>query len=467
MQTISSTTLHADVAVIGAGSAGLPAFRAAQEHTDRLVLIEKGPYGTTCARVGCMPSKLLIAAAEAAHGIGIAPRFGVHSGDVHIDGEAVMDRVRRERDRFVGFVMESVNAIEERFQLKGRARFLQDGVLMVDETRVNAARVVIATGSTPVVPEFLHELGDRLAVNDDVFEWTSLPESVAVFGSGVIGLEIGQALHRLGVRVRIFGRSLRAGPVTDPGIIETAELIFRHEFPFTSPVKVLSVERIEDRVLVRYETSSGGRIVEEHFERVMAATGRSPNVGNLGLENTSLECDVRGIPVFNANTMQCGNSPVFIAGDVNHQLPVLHEAADEGRIAGDNAGRYPEVKEGSRSSPLTIVFCDPQIAVLGQSWKELQIQEFVTGKVSFANQGRSRIMLKNRGQLHVYAERGSGRLLGAEAIGPHVEHLAHLLAWSHQQRMNIREMLSMPFYHPVIEEGLRTALRDARDQLGH
>ena len=103
---LNSLPFEVDVAVIGAGSAGLPAFRAAREHTDRVILIERGPHGTTCARVGCMPSKLLIAAAEAAHGMEIAPGFGIHPGSIKIDGEAVMERVRRERDRFVGFVLD-------------------------------------------------------------------------------------------------------------------------------------------------------------------------------------------------------------------------------------------------------------------------------------------------------------------------------------------------------------------------
>ena len=97
-----------DVAVIGAGSAGLPAFRAARKHTENLVLIEGGVYGTTCARVGCMPSKLLIAAAEAAHSVEAAAGFGVHAAKPIINGEEVMRRVRRERDRFVGFVLEGV-----------------------------------------------------------------------------------------------------------------------------------------------------------------------------------------------------------------------------------------------------------------------------------------------------------------------------------------------------------------------
>src|SRR6478672_11550066 len=102
-------TLQVDVAVIGAGTAGLAAYRAAVARGKRAVIIEGGPYGTTCARVGCMPSKLLIAAAEAAHGPAKFDEFGLKlSGEVVVDGRAVMSRVKRERDRFVGFVLEGV-----------------------------------------------------------------------------------------------------------------------------------------------------------------------------------------------------------------------------------------------------------------------------------------------------------------------------------------------------------------------
>ena len=454
-----------DVAVIGAGSAGLPAFRAAREHTDRVILIERGPHGTTCARVGCMPSKLLIAAAEAAHGMEIAPGFGIHPGSISIDGEAVMERVRRERDRFVGFVLDGVDRIDPEQKISGQARFVEDSRLEIGNSQVRAGRVVIASGTSPAIPDFLEQVQDRVSVNDDVFEWKTLPESVAVFGAGVIALELGQALHRLGVRVRLFGRRLRTGPITDPGVLQSTEKVFSSEFPFTAPVKVEKVEPDENGVRVLYRNNEDSGVEEEVFEQVLAATGRDPNLTELNLEQTSLKLDSRGIPVYNPLTMQCGNSPVFIAGDVNNTLTVLHEAADEGRIAGDNAGRFPDVREGRRSSPMTVVFTDPQMAVVGKTWEDLQGRDYVMGSVSFEGQGRSRVMLQNRGRLHLYAEPGSGRLLGMEAVGPRVEHLAHLVAWSHQQQLTVQQMLSMPFYHPVVEEGLRTALRSARDQL--
>lgn len=155
--------LHVDVAVIGGGTAGLGAYRAAKRHTPSVVMIEGGPFGTTCARVGCMPSKLLIAAAESVHQIARAPAFGIHpQGEVRIDGREVMDRVKRERDRFVGFVMESVDSIPADDKILGYARFLDDHTLQVAEhTRIHAKRIVIASGSRPVWPAAWDALGDR------------------------------------------------------------------------------------------------------------------------------------------------------------------------------------------------------------------------------------------------------------------------------------------------------------------
>jgi dihydrolipoamide dehydrogenase len=117
--------------------------------------------------------------------------------------------------------------------------------------------------------------------------------------------------------------------------------------------------------------------------------------------------------------------------------------------------------------PLGIVFCDPQIATVGRSWRELQADgaDHAIGEVSFEDQGRSRVVNKNRGLLRLYGEHGTGRFLGAEMIGPAAEHIGHLLAWAAQQGSSVDEMLAMPFYHPVIEEGLRTGLRDLNRQL--
>lgn len=464
-------TLNVDVAVIGGGTAGLGSYRAAKAHTDSVVMIEGGPYGTTCARVGCMPSKLLIAAAESVHNIEKAPEFGVHpQGDIVINGREVMDRVKRERDRFVGFVLEGVDEIPAEDKISGYAKFLDDHTLQVDDhTIINAKRIVIATGSRPAYPGVWNELGDRLVVNDDVFNWDDLPNSVAVFGPGVIGLELGQSLNRLGVNVTMFGLGGQVGPLTDPEVMVYANKAFNEEFYLDPNVQVESMKRVGDQVEIQYVTKSG-ELATILVDYVLAATGRRPNVDNLNIESTSLALDERGVPTADYYTMQTSVDSIFIAGDASNQIPLLHEAADQARIAGDNAGRFPEIRAGLRRTKISAVFTDPQIAMVGETYKEITTRLgtcgcFETGTVSFENQGRSRVMLRNKGMLHVYGEQGTGRFLGAEMIGPDAEHLAHLLAWAHQNKMTVAEMLDMPFYHPVIEEGVRTALRDLNAKL--
>lgn len=456
-----------DVAIIGVGTAGMVAYQRVRKVTDKVLLIEANRYGTTCARVGCMPSKLLIAAAENAHQMAQGPLFGISAGKISVDGRAVLKRVRKERDRFVASVVESVDKFPDAHRLIGHARFAGSNRLVVegndgqDEYEIKAKRIIIATGSRPNIPGFLKNAKDRLVVSDDVFEWQDLPDSVAVFGPGVIGLELGQALSRLGVRVRMFGVGGAVGPIRDEAIRQYALEIFNREFPLDPEAKVKQVERTDEGVGITFLDSTGGKVTET-FDYLLAATGRRPNVDGLDIQNAEIELDDQGLPVFDPYTLRCGDSPVFIAGDANNTVPLLHEAADEGRIAGDNAAAYPDVRAGLRRTPLAVVFTDPQIASVGLTIDQVDERcrgQFAVGEVSFEDQGRSRVIGKNHGLLRVYGEHGSGLFMGAEMFGPAAEHIAHLLAWSTQRRLTVNEMLEMPFYHPVIEEGLRTALK--------
>ncbi len=157
--------------------------------------------------------------------------------------------------------------------------------------------------------------------------------------------------------------------------------------------------------------------------------------------------------------MRIGDTPIYMAGDVTGERPVLHEAGDEGRIAGYNA-ISAEPTAFRRKTPLGITFCDPNIVVVGSRFADLDPDCTVTGQVQMGPVGRAMIMAKNRGLIRVYADKPSGRLLGAEMVCPKGENLGHLLAWCIQQEMTVGGILQMPFYHPVIEEALQAALYD-------
>lgn len=456
-------TIDCDVAIIGAGSAGLPAYREVLKAGLKPLLIEGGPHGTMCARVGCMPSKLLIAAAQSAADMRHADGFGIRlDAPPRVDGVAVMERVRRERDRFVGFVVDDVEAMPPEHRLDAPVEFLRDGVLQtVDGREVRAGRIILATGTRPNVPELYRPLGNLAIVNDDVFDWHDLPRSVLVVGSGVIGVELGLALARLGVRVRVLNRSGSFAHLADPQVRAAAVALLAPELSLVQHAQVTSVRREGNQAVVGWSVG-GGPETMERFDYVLLTAGRDPVLETLHLERTTMPLDERGRPRFDPATLQVHGQPVFLAGDVTGRHAIQHEASDDGRRAGRNAAAWPDVQALPRRAPLAIVFSDPQIMQVGGGYAALGDPDATAiGAVDWARQGRSRVMQRNQGLLHVYMRKSDQRFLGAEMIGPDAEHVGHLLAWALQMALTVPDMLKLPFYHPTIEEGIRTALRDA------
>lgn len=446
-------TREVDVAIIGAGTAGLTAQEIVAQKTDNYVIIDNGPLGTTCARVGCMPSKALIAVADDFHKRLFFDEYGI-SGAKALQPvySRIMARVRMLRDEFAGGVIHEMSPFMDNL-IRKRARFVDPHTLDLGDERIRARRIIIATGSKPQIPEKWHPYRDLIIDTDQFFELEDLPGKMAVFGLGPIGIELGQALHRLGVEIIAFSRRKTAGGLTDPDLQAYA---FEH-FSKEMNIQLGTAEifrRSGNGVVVGCETG------EWTVDRILLATGRSPAVQGLGLENLGVELDGRGMPPFDPGTLQIKDLPVFLAGDVNGQKLILHEAADDGTIAGYNA-TADRISCFKKRTPLAITFSSPNIAVAGLSHRELTRRgiEFVTGKASWEGLGRARMILgKAAGIARIYADKKDGRLLGSELMAPAGEHMAHLLSWAVGAGMTAAQALAMPFYHPVPEEALRSAL---------
>ncbi|MFC5557430.1 dihydrolipoyl dehydrogenase [Methylobacterium iners] len=462
--------LRCDVAVIGAGTAGMAAYRAAREAGARAVLIEAGPGGSTCARVGCMPSKLLITAAKAAHDARRAGEFGVATGPIRVDGVATLQRVRRERDRFVAGVLSEFEKFPNEDRVNGRARFVARDILVLEDrdTRIAFGAAVIAAGSSPAVPELLAGLGDRVLTTDTLFEIPDLPRSLAVIGGGPVGIEIAQAMARLGVAVTLLDGGHALAGLRDPDLVARANALFAAEMTLHFGTKVERAESAGDGIRLTWagKDGAGGSGV---FDRVLAAAGRPPSLRGLGLEEAGLSLDEKGGPCFDPRTLMGEGAPIFVAGDAAASRPVLHEAARQGRIAGRNAAALVRSGPTGIATPapwvnLAMVFTDPGTAAVGETYDPERAAERVVGAVDFSRQGRARIMDRAAGALRIYADR-AGCLTGAEMLCPEAEHLGHLLAMAIQDGQTAQDLRDRPFYHPTVEEGLVTALTRIIDGL--
>ncbi len=449
-----------DVAIIGAGSAGLSARRQVEKKTQDYVVIDPGKLGTTCARVGCMPSKVFIQGANDFYRRHTFETQGILNGDsLELNSPHFLAHVRSLRDRFVRSVTEGMERWQKTKLIQREAKFIDLNTLDLGDEKLKAKQIIIATGSSPILPEAWKSFQSFFETTDSFFELETLPSSMGVIGMGVIGTELGQALTRLGVKTSLFSRGKQIGGLTDPAVIESVQKTFSQEMSICiTEVKKLSSKNKE--LVIQTEKD------EYHVEKALLSLGRRPNLKSLNLENLPIKLDARGIPIYNKNTMRIQDTPLLIAGDVTGDQPILHEASDEGNIAGYNATHHEDVCF-ERRTPFAITFSSPQIAVVGKTFKELQERkiDFKIGKISYAGQGRAIVKLEEKGLVHIYGCSQTGQLLGAELFAPDAEHLAHWLASLIQLKQTVRTALSLPFYHPVLEEGLRTALRELASQL--
>ncbi|MGN7869882.1 dihydrolipoyl dehydrogenase [Paracoccus sp. 22332] len=446
--TDTSADLTCDVAIIGAGTAGLAAERAARRAGARTLLIDDGFGGTLCATTGCMPSKLLIAAARSHADLDKARLMGIDIPAAQVDGSRVMQRLRAERDRFAAATRKGFEDIPDGIRIDSRARFAAPDRLELGDGRQVAARaVVIATGSRPVIPRAYRDLGPRVMTNETIFEMQDLPASMAVIGAGPLGAELAQAFARLRVRVALFDEGDRLAKIRCDRIHEVFRDVYSRDVALHLGCAP-EPQAKDDGIRLSWDGQ------HQDFDCVLVATGRAPKLEGLDLEAAGLATDDKGVPEFDRKTLQCGSRAIFIAGDADADAPVLHEASLEGAIAGANAARYPDMTPADRPPLFTITFTDPPVAAIGAGPKDCALNGFA----DYSDQGRARIEAGNQGMLRLGAD-AQGRLIGADLAVPGADHLAHLLVAAIMNGSTARDLLDVPFYHPTLEEGLKPALR--------
>ena len=454
------TPADLDVAIIGAGTAGLAARAEVARVTDKYRVFDPGPFGTTCARTACMPSKALLQSAHDFHRRHAFEDLGIEGAEaLRIDGARVLSETRALRDRLVSGVIDGMEGWRDTHLVQERARFDAGGVLHAGARQFRPRNTIIATGAQPVVPQAWRDrFGARLRTSDDIFELETLPRRMAVIGLGPVGLELGQAFARLGVRVTGFDPSGHLGGLDDPDLQSRLHAAVAPEMTVVN-AEATPQEGPDGAITMAWD---GG---EAEVDCLLVAMGRTPGHDDLGLE--ALDAAPQdGAPRYRPADLADGQMGLYFAGDAGPGPAILHEATDEGRIAGYCAARdvAPDCR---RRTPLRMVFCDPQIATAGETWGEIDARDgdgIVTGAASFDGSGRAIVSRDQGGAIRLYADPDTARLRGAAILGPAAEHLAHLLAYAIGRGDDLTDLLEMPRYHPTHEEVLHSAVRDALDK---
>jgi len=460
-------SLQVDVAVIGAGTAGMNAFSTLRKAGARAVIVDQGPLGTTCARVGCMPSKAvlqagkrwdtlcaLLPAAHRAQALEVLPQGTTTPQQLWAAALAT-------RDTLVEGNIRQLHELAQDALHLGQARFSGPQTLVLESgTTVQAKAFVLATGSEAVRPPALASaLGNRLITTEELFYLPELPRSLAVVGLGPLGLEMGLALARLGVQVVGTNRSQRLGQMDDPEVAAAALAYFGQAFPMAFGQEVQAQLRSDGRVDFRAGT------VQAPVDWVLAAAGRTPRIQDLALEQAGAHFDEQGRLRWDRTTQQATGVPLFVAGDASSDRPLMHEAAVGGVIAAQRALQHLGLEKGQplrrRSAPLSIVFSDPDLAVVGKRFKDLPADAVVATTRGSGN-GRSKIMQAPHHVLRLYADASSRKLLGASVFCAGGEHLAHQLAWAVQRGETVESLRDLPYYHPTVEEMIDNALKELR-----
>jgi pyruvate/2-oxoglutarate dehydrogenase complex dihydrolipoamide dehydrogenase (E3) component len=442
-----------DVAVIGGGSGGYAAARTTAAAGLRTVVIEGGDeVGGLCILRGCMPTKALLYAAEVHHLARHPEVFGIEPGKVRFDFAKVMARKRFLIDGFAEYRRQQLT--DGRFQfIRANARFIDPHTVSLTTGQTLAAEnFVISTGSI-VAPSPLPQLDAVGYLNSDTaLKLGKLPRSMIVLGGGSVALEFAQFFARFDVKVILVQRSPHVLHEFDPDAAEVIETVFRRE-----GIEVFTGTKLLDATLDSASSKTVTFLHAEEERRVTAeeiffALGRVPNTASLDLEKA--EVQTRWGRIITDERMRTSVSHIYAAGDCTGPYEIVHIAVRQGEIAAYNIAHPAEPKKLYYRLRASVVFTEPQIATVGLTEKEATAQgiPYRAASYPFNDHGKSLIMNALDGFVKILCDPVTGEILGGACVGPLGGELIHELIAAMHKRMTVRELATMPHYHPTLAE---------------
>ncbi|QDV33680.1 dihydrolipoyl dehydrogenase family protein [Tautonia plasticadhaerens] len=444
-----------DLVVLGGGSGGLNVAGAAAAVGAKVALIEADRLGGECTFTACVPSKALLHAADLARRIRQADRYGLGVPPPEVDFAAVMDRVRGVVASFAGSDVEAMRARGVHV-IFGRAAFeAYDTVLVDGSTRVNGRAFVIATGSRPSLPpiEGLEAAGPL--TNETFWTLNARPESLAIIGAGAVGVELGQAMARLGVEVTLIESAPRILSGEDPEVGDRLRPELEAEgITIFTDAEIAKVEQRDGKKVVHFSDRSTGEAFEAGRDALLVAAGRRANLEGLNLGAIGIEADpAEGIPV--DAYLQTYARNVYAIGDVIGHHQWTHAAEREAAVAFQNAVlRIPKKVDYSAMPHAT--FSDPEVAEVGRTHGFEPGERARIFRVEYEEVDRARIEGRTHGFAKVAVDR-SGTILGATIMGDNAALVLQEFVVAMENGLTLKHLLNTVHPYPT-HAGLARAL---------
>lgn len=454
-----------DITVIGAGPGGYVAAIKAAINGANVTVIEKDQVGGTCLNWGCIPTKSLLAASDRIDMIRDAGEFGI---DIDQDFEVDFNKIISRKDKIVKTL---VGGIEQLFKgkniklIRGTAKIVSKNEIKViyadnSEDTINADKIILATGSSPIIPPIFPYDGKTVITSDEAVNLDHLPKSMIIVGGGVIGCEFGQFFQKLGCTVTIVEMADHVLPFEDDDIAKLLNRAFKKDKLKTmTNDSITSVEASGS--MVKAELGSGKTI---EAEMMLVAVGRKSNTADLGLEELGIRMD-RG-KIETDENMQTNIEGIYAIGDIINTPMLAHVASREGIVAADHAAG--KISAINYEAVPRCVYTDPEVACVGKTEKELDKKEiqYKTGTFDFRALGKAQAIGSFQGMVKVICD-ADDTIIGASIIGPHATDLLTELTLAVHMKLTSAQLGEVIHPHPTLSEALMEAVHDVHKECIH
>ncbi|MFP3898249.1 MAG: dihydrolipoyl dehydrogenase [Dehalococcoidia bacterium] len=450
-----------DVIVIGSGC-GMNIVDEALASGLSVALVDKGPLGGTCPNTGCIPSKMLIFAADRIAEIQESRKLGIAAEIEDIDFTSIMERMRkfvRENQRHM---RRGIGETKNLDFYEGTGRFTADYTIEVNGETVKGDKVFVAAGSRPVIPPIKGLDNVDYLTNETLLELEERPDSIIIIGGGYVAVEYGHFLAAMGVEVTLLEMADRLVLAEEPEVADLLKKRLSERMHVHTGVQAEEFQSNAGEVAVSANDLKADKRKEFRAQRVLVAVGRRSNADLLALDNTGVEIDRRGF-IKVGEYLETTKRDIFAIGDINGQQMFTHVANAEASLAAHNSIHGHRAKVDYSAAPHA-VYSHPQIASVGLTEEAARKEHKVlVGRAEYSEVAQGEAMKEEDGFAKAIVEADSGKLLGFHIIGPYAPILIQEVTGAMTGRGGIEQIRTSMHIHPAITELVPAVLSSLKD----